>query len=57
MELMELTEVATVMGISLATTKRNLARAKRRLWVLAERDPILAPYLVDGGEHAREGES
>ncbi len=57
MELMELTEVATVMGISLATTKRNLARAKRRLWVLAERDPILAPYLVDGGEQAREGET
>lgn len=44
-EAMELTEVATAMGWSLASTKRYLTRAKKRLWVLVEKDPILAPYL------------
>ena len=44
-EAMELTEVAAAMGWSLASTKRYLARAKQRLWVLVEKDPILAPYL------------
>lgn len=44
-EAMELTEVASAMGWSLASTKRHLARAKQRLWVLVEKDPVLAPYL------------
>jgi hypothetical protein len=37
------------MGLSLATTKRYLARAKQRLWILAGRDPVLAPYLDGKG--------
>lgn len=44
-EAMELTEVAAAMGWSLASTKRYLARAKKRLWVLVQKDPVLAPYL------------
>ena len=44
-EAMELTEVASAMGWSLASTKRYLSRARKRLWVLVGKDPVLAPYL------------
>ena len=53
-EAMELTEVAAATGWSLASTKRYLARAKQRLWVLVERDPELAPYLNQAAGHAEE---
>jgi len=46
----ELTEGAALMGTSLATFKRHLSAAKRRIWSLAGEDPCLAPYLVEGGE-------
>lgn len=53
-EAMELTEVAAATGWSLASTKRYLARAKKRLWVLVHRDPELAPYLNHAAGHAEE---
>lgn len=53
-EAMELTEVAAATGWSLASTKRYLARAKKRLWVLVHRDPELAPYLNNAAGNAEE---
>ncbi len=42
---MELTEVATAMGVSLATAKRRLVRARARVDHHIARDPGLAAYL------------
>ena len=42
---MELTEVASAMGISLSTTKRLLDKVGKRVTLLVERDPGLAAYL------------
>lgn len=42
---MELTEVAGALGVSLATAKRRIARASRRVTAQVERDPVLAEYL------------
>ena len=53
-EAMELTEVAAAMGWSLASTKRYLARAKQRLWILVGKDPVLAPYLQTGADAAEK---
>ena len=49
---MPLHEVAAALGVSLATAKRCLARAQRRVLLLVERDPLLADYLgrALGGE-------
>jgi RNA polymerase sigma-70 factor, ECF subfamily len=44
MEGLELTEVAAAMGLSLATTKRRLARVWGKVVLLVERDPVLAQY-------------
>ena len=44
MEGLELSEVATAMGLSLATTKRRLARVWARVILLVERDPVLVEY-------------
>jgi RNA polymerase sigma-70 factor, ECF subfamily len=44
-EAMELTELSTVLGCSLATTKRRVADAAERVSRLASRDPHLAHYL------------
>src|SRR6185503_15154017 len=44
MEGLELTEVASAMGLSLATTKRRLARVWNRVVLLVERDPLLIQY-------------
>jgi len=44
MEGLELTEVAAAMGLSLATTKRRLARVWGKVILLVERDPVLAHY-------------
>jgi RNA polymerase sigma-70 factor (ECF subfamily) len=43
---LELTEVAVALGISLATTKRRLAKVTERILVAAERDPVLVAYVV-----------
>jgi RNA polymerase sigma-70 factor (ECF subfamily) len=48
---LELTEVAAAAGISLATTKRRLARSWARVALLADLDPMLSPYL--GGNQPR----
>jgi RNA polymerase sigma-70 factor (ECF subfamily) len=44
MEGLELTEVAAALKLSLATTKRRLARVWARVLLLVERDPVLAHY-------------
>jgi RNA polymerase sigma-70 factor (ECF subfamily) len=42
---LELVELAAVLGCSLATAKRRVADASRRICLLTAGDPILAPYL------------
>jgi RNA polymerase sigma-70 factor, ECF subfamily len=54
---MELTEVAAALDISLATTKRQIARAASRVFAMAERDPALAQYLSGSSKAKREGPS
>lgn len=49
---MELREVADACGISLATAKRRIARARERFEALAERDPVLREWALDGGGDA-----
>jgi RNA polymerase sigma-70 factor (ECF subfamily) len=44
MEGLELTEVAAALKLSLATTKRRLARVWARVMLLVERDPVLSHY-------------
>ena len=43
----ELTDVAAAVGCSLATVKRDLARAQQRVFAVAKREAIFAPYLQD----------
>lgn len=43
---LELTEVAAASGVSLATSKRRLARAWAKVILLVGRDPILSDYLT-----------
>jgi len=47
MEGMELGEIAAATGLSLATTKRRLAKAWARVSMLVGRDPSLMGYLVE----------
>jgi RNA polymerase sigma-70 factor (ECF subfamily) len=42
---LELAELSVVLDCSLATTKRRVADAARRVCTLAAADPLLAPYL------------
>ena len=42
---LELAELSTVLGCSLATTKRRVADAAKRVSLLASRDPYLAAYV------------
>jgi RNA polymerase sigma-70 factor (ECF subfamily) len=44
---LELAELSTVLDCSLATTKRRVADAAERVYLLAASDPLLAPYLGD----------
>jgi RNA polymerase sigma-70 factor (ECF subfamily) len=44
-EALELAELSAVLGCSLATTKRRVADAARRVCLLAANDPLLSPYL------------
>lgn len=39
-------DVAAALGVSLATAKRSLAHAQRRVLLHVERDPLLADYLA-----------
>jgi RNA polymerase sigma-70 factor (ECF subfamily) len=43
---LELAELSAVLDCSLATTKRRVADAGRRVSLLAASDPLLAPYLA-----------
>jgi RNA polymerase sigma-70 factor (ECF subfamily) len=43
---LELAELSVVLGCSLATTKRRVADAARRVCLLAAADPLLAPYVA-----------
>jgi RNA polymerase sigma-70 factor (ECF subfamily) len=47
MEGLGLHEVAAAAGLSLATTKRHLARVWSRVILLVQRDPLLAEYLTN----------
>lgn len=47
MEGLGLLEVAAAAGLSLATTKRRLARVWSKVRLLVERDPILAEYITN----------
>jgi RNA polymerase sigma-70 factor, ECF subfamily len=42
---LDLAELSAVLDCSLATTKRRVADAARRVWLLAASEPLLAPYL------------
>jgi RNA polymerase sigma-70 factor (ECF subfamily) len=44
-EMLELTDVATEMGISVATAKRHLARAAATVGAMVKREPALLEYL------------
>jgi RNA polymerase sigma-70 factor (ECF subfamily) len=46
---MELTEVATSCGVSLATIKRRLARAQANFTTAARREPALEHWVTAGG--------
>jgi RNA polymerase sigma-70 factor (ECF subfamily) len=47
---MGLSEVSAALGVSLATTKRNLLRVQRRMLHYVERDPLLSDYLSSGSK-------
>jgi RNA polymerase sigma-70 factor (ECF subfamily) len=49
----ELTEVAQAIDVSLATAKRQLARASARLRAIVQREPALAGYLHGPGGGGR----
>jgi RNA polymerase sigma-70 factor (ECF subfamily) len=50
---LELTEVATALDISLATTKRRIAHVHERIAVHARGDASLAPFLGERGDDDR----
>jgi RNA polymerase sigma-70 factor (ECF subfamily) len=48
-------DVAAALGVSLATAKRSLAHAQRRVLLHVERDPLLADYLAQALREANRG--
>ena len=48
---LELLEIASALGVSLATVKRRLTRVSARVWAMAQGDRMLMGYL-DAGEPA-----
>jgi len=46
----ELAEMAAAFGVSLATIKRRIADAEKIFFARAERDPVLASWLGEGGD-------
>jgi RNA polymerase sigma-70 factor (ECF subfamily) len=55
LEGMELSELASAMGCSLATVKRKLEVSQRRFVVFAKREPALARWLASGRFAEEEG--
>jgi RNA polymerase sigma-70 factor (ECF subfamily) len=51
---LELLEVASALGVSLATVKRRLARVSARVWAMAQGDRMLIEYLDAGGPASAE---
>jgi len=51
---LELTDVASALQISLATTKRRLNKVTARVFAMVERDPILKEYLAVGAPEEQE---
>lgn len=51
---LDLADTAAASGLSLATVKRHLAKVTARVHAMAERDPVLAEYLVTT-EEVRHG--
>lgn len=47
-EEMQLEDIAAARGVSLATIKRRICRAEQRFVAIAQRDPILRPWLEEG---------
>jgi RNA polymerase sigma-70 factor, ECF subfamily len=47
-EAADIVEGAALAHVSVATFKRRLLAAKKRLWALTGEDPVLAPYLTAG---------
>jgi RNA polymerase sigma-70 factor, ECF subfamily len=54
---LELVEVAEATGVSLATTKRQIAHAWTRIVSHAQRDPALVEYVSSLGANVNEGAS
>ena len=50
-----LNDVASALGVSLATAKRSLAHAQRRVLLHVERDPLLVDYLAQALGEAKNG--
>ena len=46
----ELAELAAAFGVSLATIKRRIGDAEKIFFARAERDPVLAGWLDQGGD-------
>jgi RNA polymerase sigma-70 factor (ECF subfamily) len=44
---MELTQIAEIAGVSLATIKRRLGRARELFWDAAGKDPLLREHIAD----------
>jgi RNA polymerase sigma-70 factor (ECF subfamily) len=55
MEDLGLRDVAAASGLSLATAKRRLARARSKVRLLAERDPLLCEYVTGDDFGQRRG--
>jgi RNA polymerase sigma-70 factor, ECF subfamily len=47
-EEMQLEDIAATRGVSLATIKRRITRAEQRFVAIAQRDPVLRPWLEEG---------
>jgi RNA polymerase sigma-70 factor (ECF subfamily) len=50
---LELTELAAVFEVSLATVKRRLSRATDKVFLMAQRDALLLDYLARGAHASR----
>jgi RNA polymerase sigma-70 factor (ECF subfamily) len=51
---LELLEVASALGVSLATVKRRLTRVSARVWAAAQGDRLLVEYLDTSGPTSTE---
>jgi RNA polymerase sigma-70 factor (ECF subfamily) len=51
---LELLDVASALGVSLATVKRRLARVSARVWAMAQGDRLLIEYLDPSGPASAE---